>query len=108
MENWQYKQKHRIIMKAHGARTRLLNKRIFNRKKAIKELINSIKEEPCLDCGGNFPPCAMDFDHVKASKVGDISYVSRKFGLIKVIEEILKCELVCANCHRVRSNLRKS
>ncbi len=63
---------------------------------------------PCADCGGTFPPCAMDFDHRDPKlKSGD---VSRLLGSGRPMEivllEVAKCELVCANCHRIRTFLQ--
>lgn len=71
--------------------------------------VNAIKSGPCMDCGGVFPPCAMDFDHVRGHKVDDISrQVSRgKWSIERIDEEIAKCDLVCSNCHRVRTNERR-
>lgn len=65
-----------------------------------------LKRAGCADCGGVFPPCAMDFDHVRGTKwrgVGEI--VCR--NPVKVLEEIAKCDVVCANCHRVRTMKRR-
>ena len=66
--------------------------------------IDSYKRgKPCLDCGVTFPSCAMDFDHVRGKKVRDVSYMVAKGKSDKLLlAEIEKCDLVCANCHRVR------
>ncbi len=69
-------------------------------------LVSSIKKDkPCQDCGKIYPPCAMDFDHREGEiKVNSISYLARRSSSIKVIkQEIEKCDLVCAVCHRVRT-----
>ena len=77
-----------------------------NWRKCVRELKNSLKEEPCKDCGCCFPPCAMDFDHrpgeKKLSTVSQLSNSSR----VKMLDEIIKCDVVCANCHRVRTQRR--
>jgi hypothetical protein len=63
-----------------------------------------LKQAPCLDCGGFYPPFVMDFDHVRGEKKFGISrYKSRGVPLPALLDEILKCELVCANCHRIRT-----
>lgn len=65
------------------------------------------KSNPCADCGGRFDPVAMDFDHVRGRKVLNISALSRQqWSMEKLLEELEKCELVCANCHRVRTAKR--
>lgn len=68
---------------------------------------DELKSAPCMDCGQTFPPCCMDFDHVRGEKtrgVGNmITYNTKKF-----FEEISKCDLVCANCHRIRTQNRRN
>lgn len=59
-------------------------------------------ERPCYDCGSMFPPECMDFDHVFGKKLFVISAGSGKpWDTIR--EEIDKCQLVCSNCHRIRT-----
>lgn len=73
-----------------------------------KAYIDSVKANPCMDCGKSFPPVCMDFDHVNGDKIQSISSMCSscyKLDLIK--EEIAKCELVCSNCHRIRTRDRK-
>lgn len=61
-----------------------------------------LKSGPCTDCGKHFPPIAMDFDHVRGQKTANVS--SLYFAPAEtVMEEIAKCELVCACCHRIRT-----
>ena len=66
--------------------------------------IDALKNGPCVDCGGRFPAVAMDFDHLDSSdKRWSISGAkNRKWS--DILAEIDKCELVCANCHRVRTH----
>jgi hypothetical protein len=65
----------------------------------------ALKGGPCADCLGIFPPCAMDFDHVRGIKLFDVSKGVSKTWLV-LVEELAKCELVCSNCHRVRTSKR--
>ena len=67
--------------------------------------IEKIKSVPCLDCGNSYPPEAMDFDHVRGTKKFNISTAHSKSWRV-IEEEIAKCEVVCANCHRVRTRRR--
>ena len=71
--------------------------------------VNKIKSKPCSDCGQTFHPCAMDFDHVRGTKLRNISKIVCHIGrnLLKLKAELAKCELVCANCHRVRTLKRQ-
>lgn len=61
---------------------------------------------PCVDCGGIFPPECMDFDHLRDKRKGvsALLYAGRPWS--EVEEEMSKCELVCANCHRIRTRRR--
>lgn len=66
-----------------------------------KAFVDDLKYKiPCADCVRLFKPCQMDFDHVRGEKV---EQVSRLIGDPRLRDEITKCELVCANCHRVRT-----
>jgi len=50
----------------------------------------------------------MEFDHLdSAAKTGVITrLINRKSSRGKVLAEIAKCELVCANCHKNRERSR--
>lgn len=79
------------------------NASVRKRSKEKKRLINAAKEGPCVDCGKTFPPCVMDFDHLDPStKIQRVSWMHRN-SVKKIIAEIDKCELVCSNCHRLRT-----
>lgn len=63
---------------------------------------------PCTDCGGTFHPAAMQWDHLPGHvKTADLAALGRRGGRKRVLEEIEKCELVCANCHATRPHLRR-
>lgn len=68
-------------------------------------LIDAAKSRPCMDCRRSFSPCCMDFDHVRGTKLFTIGQMrSRALKLIRA--EIAKCDVVCANCHRIRTRNR--
>ncbi len=68
--------------------------------------IDGYKANPCVDCANTFPPECMDFDHLDSSKKYiDVSKLKgRSFETIYT--EILKCDLICSNCHRTRTRKR--
>jgi len=71
---------------------------------AIKELIIEHKSKPCTDCGVQYPFYVMQFDHVRGKKKFNLSRVSSLgMGRQAVLDEIAKCDVVCANCHAVRT-----
>lgn len=76
------------------------------RKLKIKREIQRLKDAPCTDCGNKYPYWVMQFDHVRGVKVGDISRLVANRQLKKALEEIKKCDLVCANCHADRTYKR--
>lgn len=74
------------------------------RWKAIKEIINTLKAKtPCKDCRVKFPPESMDFDHVRGEKRFQLSNPPAATSAAEISREIRKCEIVCSNCHRVRT-----
>lgn len=68
------------------------------------EWLRSLKVgRPCTDCGKVFPPEAMQFDHLPGTlKQGDVSTLTGR-SMRGILQEIAKCELVCANCHVIRT-----
>lgn len=66
------------------------------------------KDKPCMDCGIKYHPVAMDFDHLPGSvKLFEVAAYAGTRRRELIIAEMAKCELVCANCHRVRTYERK-
>ena len=83
------------------------------RKRALKENIRRLKEKtPCYDCHENYPYYVMDFDHRDGEiKEGNVAtLLGDRWAIEKLTNEIAKCDIVCANCHRKRTyqrNLKK-
>lgn len=73
--------------------------------RTIREFIRWVKEGvPCKDCKVSYPYYVMQFDHINPSeKSGTIDYMVSNYGKAKIFNEMLKCEIVCANCHAVRT-----
>ena len=62
----------------------------------------------CLDCGWREWPRGLDWDHVLGDKVADISgMIANGRPRPEIAAEMAKCELVCANCHRIRTIERR-
>lgn len=100
----------REIGRAHYHKNRAENSRRANERRRqrmgdIKAYIRDLKERtPCMDCDGSFPWFVMDFDHVNGKKSSEISLMVKN-GMAKwrILSEITKCQIVCANCHRIRT-----
>lgn len=72
-------------------------------------MLDRLRERPCADCGGRFPPSAMDFDHRNpASKHSAVTRLIGRVGTERLLDEVAKCDIVCANCHRLRTFERRS
>jgi 5-methylcytosine-specific restriction endonuclease McrA len=82
--------------------------RYLERKRAAwraqVRLLDSIRNLPCADCRRRFPPCAMDFDHRDpATKLYTVTQMIGRAGTQRILDEAAKCDIVCANCHRLRT-----
>lgn len=66
-------------------------------------LIAAAKDKPCVDCGKQYHPCCMEFDHVRSTKKFSLSKAARGgFSVAAIVDEIAKCEIRCVLCHRLR------
>ena len=83
----------------------------YTRPEAEKKLIviREYKlESGCLDCGYNKHPAALEFDHrVNEAKLFNIGEKVGAYSLDKIWAEIAKCDVVCANCHAIRTEERR-
>ncbi len=85
-------------------------KYISNIKTRIHDFIREFKKNGrCVDCGflGKEYPEVLDFDHLRDKKFNVSEFKRSTSGFLKVKEEISKCDLVCSNCHRIRTAKRK-
>jgi hypothetical protein len=70
-----------------------------------REFVRAQKNVPCADCKQTYHPCMMDFDHRdRSKKTMEISKLIRlRPSKAKLLAEIAKCQVVCSNCHRLRT-----
>ena len=119
--NWKYKftkrschckNCSRIYVKQHymNNRSYYLNKAKIRNKK-IKDCVhkmigNYLLVHPCVDCGES-DLLVLEFDHIdRSTKLGEVAHiVKRKLSANKIMEEISKCEVRCANCHRRKTEI---
>ena len=80
------------------------------RRDAIRNFLRDYKTAAgCTDCGYNEHPAALEFDHLpEFEKSFNLSTAPFEgIAMERVLEEIAKCEVVCANCHAIRTAGRR-
>jgi hypothetical protein len=75
----------------------------------LRAFVDEIKMlRGCADCGLKPKYAAvLDFDHVRGEKCENVSVLVRHRCAGQLVEEIDKCDVVCANCHRIRTVERR-
>lgn len=76
--------------------------RIKRQQKIRKMVVDFLKSHPCVDCGET-DILVLEFDHVRGEKLGNIGSMTMITGTQsenRVLEEMIKCDIRCANCHR--------
>ena len=82
-------------------------KNVGKRRKRVaqqnrRRLAKYLSEHPCVDCGHE-DIRALDCDHVRGDKKREVSkLVHEGYSWEIIADEIAKCEIRCANCHRIR------
>jgi len=102
------RREHNLRYYEGGGKERIIERNRANRARN-KEYVRAIKAKaPCADCGKKFPPVCMDFDHLPGEeKDRNVSnLVGAGASIARLDTEIAKCEVVCANCHRIRTEDR--
>lgn len=79
--------------------------RVRGHKLAMRKHVRTRKSEsPCMDCGQWYPYFLMDWDHrPDEKKTRNISHINEFSSIEDLDSEIAKCDLVCSNCHRMRT-----
>ncbi len=89
-----YYRQNRALYIAHAAKTGDRN---------MEFLRAYLREHPCVDCGID-DIRVLDFDHVWGKKLRAVTRMARSgVSIAKLQEEIAKCEIRCANCHRIKT-----
>ena len=80
------------LKKAHKRNERI-------RKEIRMYLWEYLSIHTCVDCGMS-NPVVLEFDHI-GEKRDNISNLIKSATLSQVMSEVAKCEVRCANCHRI-------
>jgi hypothetical protein len=97
----QKKQKNEWYVRNQPSERERLRQQKADNQAVTKEWVNDYKaSHGCIDCGESDPVC-LDFDHIKGNKLAPISrMVSNNASLSAIQQEVSKCVVRCANCHR--------
>lgn len=90
----------------------MIQRALIDNKKRIQKnkdyVQNYLSDHPCVDCGEK-NPIVLEFDHITDDKFMNISnMVAKAYSLERIKLEISKCEVRCANCHRIVTYNRRT
>jgi hypothetical protein len=95
----------KIYYQKHAKKMRKQSNSAYKLRKARNKqwVRNFLEKHPCVDCGTG-DVRVLEFDHCRGVKK---QYVSRLvmdgYSIECIKTEIAKCDVVCANCHRIRT-----
>lgn len=93
-------------MKTWFQRSKKERAQIKESQRQCRELVRRLKDRPCVDCGQKYAPDVMDFDHVP-DRGGKLGRVAMRGSVPAILAEARKCDVVCSNCHRIRTRRRR-
>lgn len=71
-------------------------------------IVRRAKAQPCADCGIQYPFYVMQLDHVRGKKRFGLGRIKGSaIAASRILDEIAKCDVVCANCHAARTYTRQ-
>ena len=105
---WKDKDKQREAIRKHYNNNRQYYiDKAYDKRNRLREYVYEKKSNtPCTDCNIIYPHYVTDYDHIGQDKSDTISRLINSGSFKKIDEEISKCELVCSNCHRIRTYKR--
>ena len=74
-------------------------KAAYERGKAFVD--EYLSDKKCSECGFDHP-AALDFHHIDPDTKEFAVSTMKSLSLSRILEEIKKCEILCANCHRIK------
>ena len=89
-----------------GQKEKTKGRQSKHRKKIHDFLVDYKENSGCVDCGEMYPYFVLQFDHIKEKNFGISRYRENGYSLEKIKNEINKCQVVCANCHAIRTHSR--
>ena len=72
---------------------------VAKKKSDQKWFLQWLSTRSCVDCGET-DPVVLECDHVRGTKFRSIGVMLRSNSRESLLEELDKCEVRCANCHK--------
>jgi len=94
----QNKERRRKQIYEHRARTKATHRQF---------IWDYLTIHPCVDCG-NDDPRVLEFDHLEDKDKAVTQGIEDGWSKSRLLEEIDKCEVRCANCHRIKTQQRQN
>lgn len=74
----------------------------YRRRERRRKILAEAKDVSCADCGIKYPPYVMTFHHRDPrTKINNVANMVSE-GIERLLAEIAKCDVLCANCHAER------
>ena len=98
------REKHRLWNRQSYRRCRIARQAyLHERYEQRRAFIDKIKAVPCAVCGLEYPSYVMEFHHRNPmTKDFKISTSLVYYNAKVIMQEIAKCDILCANCHRMK------
>ena len=96
-----YNKEHYILSKGKWVNARAAaRKEVRQRNQAV--ILEWLSSHPCVDCG-NDDIRVLEFDHLpEHKKLNNVSNLINNSTEV-LVAEIAKCEVRCANCHKIKT-----
>lgn len=98
-----YRASHRsqLNASARAYQARTAKKKRLDRKVLLLELAGGAR---CCKCGYDKSLVALDFDHRDpTTKIKGLLESMASVSWERLVEEVAKCQVLCANCHRIKT-----
>jgi hypothetical protein len=87
-----------------GQKKKALSRSNIGKALRRRELWKIKEDSGCVDCGEKYPHFMLHFDHKpEFKKLGSVGELYSRWGKEKGLAEMAKCDIVCANCHAIRT-----
>lgn len=73
----------------------------------VRAFVYRVKRRSCCKDCGNRNPLVLEFDHLRDKEANIARVATNGWSIERVKREMRKCEIVCANCHKIRTHMRR-